>query len=84
MADQESIEARLARIEEHVKSIDLRLSEKVVCCRHVTDEGKCDFFPTVIEHDRKLQQWTGALAAVALLCSFIGAIIGTILSKVLK
>jgi len=84
MIEQESIEARLARIEEHVRSIDVRLATKVVCCRHVTDDGKCDFLPTVIEHDRKINQWTGALAAVALLCSMIGAIIGVILAKVLK
>ena len=84
MTGQESIEERLARIEEHVRNIDLRLTAKVVCCRHVTDEGKCDFLPTVIEHDRKINQWTGALAAVALLCSMIGSVIGVLLAKVLK
>ena len=84
MTGQESIEERLARIEEHVRSIDVRLAEKIVCCRHVTDDGKCDFLPTVIEHDRKINQWTGALAAVALLCSMIGSVIGAILAKVLK
>ena len=83
MTDQEFIE-RLTRIEEHVKNIDARLAEKVVCCRHVTEDGKCDFLPTVIEHDRKINQWTGALAAVAILCSMIGAIIGVIIAKVLK
>ena len=56
MTDQEFIE-RLTRIEEHVRSIDVRLAEKIVCCRHVTEDGKCDFLPTVIDHDRKINQW---------------------------
>lgn len=84
MTEQESIEARLARIEEHVKNIDFRLAEKVICCRHVTEEGKCDFFPLVLDHDRKINQWTGALAAVALLCSLIGSLIGVLFSKIIK
>ena len=84
MPPGESIEERLARIEEHVKNIDARLTEKVVCCRHVTDDGKCDFLPTVIEHDRKINQWTGALAAVAMICSVVGGLIGVLLAKVWK
>lgn len=101
MTDPESIEIRLARIEEHVKSIDTRLAARLACCRHVTQDGECDFFHTVVDHDRqlhqwtpdvtkisehdkKINQWTGALAAVALICSFIGSLIGFLLSKVLK
>ncbi len=84
MPDQESIDARLARIEEHVKNIDMRLAMKVVCCRHVTEEGRCDFYDDFKENERKINQWTGALAAIALICSLIGSVIGVILAKVFK
>lgn len=97
---QESIEARLARIEEHVTNIDERLGHWVQC-RHVTRDGTCDFYSTVIDHDRKINQWTpdiekieehekkinqwtGAMATVALVCSLIGGLIGVIISKVFK
>lgn len=57
MIDQESVITRLARIEEHLVNIDRRLSEKIVCCRHVTSEGRCDFFELVVEHDRTINKW---------------------------
>ena len=83
MAEPKSIEERLATIEEHVRNIDLTLANQVVC-RRVTSEGECEFFETVVDHDRKINQWTGALAAVSLVCAMIGGLIGVLLAKVWK
>jgi hypothetical protein len=79
----ESIEERLATIEEHIRNIDITLANQVIC-RHVTRDGDCDFTETIIDHDRKINQWTGALAAVSLLCAMIGGVIGVMLAKVWK
>ena len=100
MVDQESVETRLARIEEQLKSIHETLKRQVAL-RHVNKDGICDAYATVVEHDRRLNQWapdvekieehdkrinqwTGALVAVAFICSMIGAALGTLLSKVFK
>lgn len=97
MPDQESIESRLARIDEHLRSIDAHLARQVAC-RHVTRNGECDFLNTVIandrhinqwapfvekidEHEKKINQWTGALAMVAFICSLIGGLIGVLMAK---
>ena len=78
-----SIEERLATIEEHTRNIDSNLKLKFVC-RHVTVDGECDFFASVVDHDRKINQWTGALATVALVCALVGSVIGAVIAKVLK
>ena len=100
MLDQESTETKLARMEEHLKSIDETL-KKQVPLRHVNKDGMCDAYMTVEQHglrlaewapdikkinihDTRINQWTGALAAVALICSMIGALIATIIGKVFK
>lgn len=83
MTEQESIESRLGRIEEHLRHIDQHLERQLIC-RHVTVDGDCDFFAKVEENTKKIDQWTGALAAVSLLCAFIGSVIGVVLSKLLK
>jgi predicted nucleic acid-binding Zn-ribbon protein len=100
MAEQESVETRLARIEEQLKSIHDTL-KKQVALRHVNKDGICDAYVTVVEHDRRLSQWapdvekiedhekrinqwTGALLVVACICSMIGTIIGALLAKAFK
>ena len=100
MVEQESVETRLARIEEHIKNISDLLKHQV-SIRHVNKDGICDAYVTVVEHDRRLSQWapdvekieshetrinqwTGALAAVAVLCSMIGAAIGALITKMWK
>ena len=83
MTEQETPETRLARIEEHLKSIDETLKQQVQV-RHVNKDGICDAYGTVVDHDRRINQWTGALAAVALLCSMIGGFIGVIVTRVFR
>ena len=100
MVDQESVETRLARIEEQLKSIHETLKMQIAL-RHVNKDGICDAYVTVVEHDRRLNQWgpdvekiedherrinqwTGALAAIAVICSMIGAAIGALITKVWK
>ena len=80
---EKSIEERLATIEEHIRNIDGNLKLKFTC-RHITIDGECDFFASVVDHDRKINQWTGALATVALVCALIGSVIGAMLSRILK
>ena len=80
MTSQESIEERLARIEERLRSIDAHL-ERQIACRHVTRDGECDFFASVVENDRRINQWSGALGAVAFICSLIGGMLGVMLTK---
>lgn len=84
---EKSIEERLATIEEHIKNIDATLLRQLTC-RHVTADGECDFFEAlhhkVAEHEKTINQWTGAMAAVALICSAIGSVIGYFLSRWMK
>lgn len=99
-ATKEAVEIRLARIEEHVKSINEKLGLWKQC-RHVTSDGECDFLTTVVAHDRKISewgplvkkidehdakinQWTGALAATSAVSAFIGALIATIMARFWK
>jgi hypothetical protein len=83
MTERETIDARLARIEERLKVITSYIERQIVC-RHVTRDGECDFYQIVVDTQRTRNQWTGALAAVAALCSFIGSIIAFIVMKVVR
>lgn len=100
MVEQESVETRLARIEEQLKSIHDTIKRQTTL-RHVDRDGVCDVYAMALEHDRRLSQWapdvekieehdkrinqwTGALVAVAFICSMIGTMIGALLSKVFK
>jgi len=52
----EPVAVQLARIEERLKNIEEKLDLRAQC-RHVTREGDCDFFNTIIAHDRQLSEW---------------------------
>lgn len=80
MTELETDHDRLIRIEGHVAAIKEVLEERPQI-RHINKDGICDAYHTVIDHDRRINQWTGALAAVAVVCSLIGAAIGVVLSK---
>lgn len=77
------MEVKVARIDEHIQHVKERL-DALPICRHLTDEGDCIFVDKLDRHDKTINQWTGALAAVALLCSLIGAVIGAVIAKVMK
>lgn len=79
MTEQEPIETRLARIEEHIKAIHDKLKDRPPI-RHVNHDGVCDAYHTVISHDRRMNQWIGFTAAISLLFSIIGAAIVAALS----
>lgn len=90
----ESVEVQIAQIDGRLKTMQVMLDGRLgsietrlaiwTQCRHITKEGDCDFFSTVVDHDRKINQWTGALAAVSLVCALIGGVIGAVISGVLK
>lgn len=56
MTEQESVEVQLARIDGRLKNIEDKLGFWTQC-RHVTRDGNCDFFDTVVTHDRQLNKW---------------------------
>lgn len=75
---------RLARIEQRLDGIDATLDRRYVCCKHVTNEGTCEFKPIVDAHEKTINHWTGAIAGVALVCSLLGSVIGAIIVKMFK
>jgi hypothetical protein len=83
MTPGESVDTRLARIEEHILNIDDRLKEWVEC-RHVLPTGYCEFLPTVQETERVVNQWRGAIGVIAVVCTLLGTILGYVVMKVLK
>lgn len=83
MNDHETVETRLARIEEQLTVIQRTLSTYVPL-RHMNKDGVCDAWGTVIAHDRKMNQWIGFAAAIAMLCTVLGTVISAIVMKVLR
>lgn len=74
MTDQETDHDRLIRIEAAVETIKEGL-EKHPPIRHINKDGICDAYGTVINHDRRMNQWVGFVAAISVLFSVIGGAI---------
>ena len=68
---EETDHDRLIRIESAVRAIKETL-DKHPPIRHINKDGVCDAYHTVIEHDRRMNQWVGFVAAISLLFSLIG------------
>jgi hypothetical protein len=100
MVEQESVETRLARIEEQLRSIHDTIKRQTTL-RHVNRDGVCDVYAMALEHDRRLsqwapdvekidehekqiRQWTGAMSLASAVSAFIGALIAIIITKVWK
>lgn len=79
MTEQEPDHDRLIRIEECVKVIIAKL-EAHPPIRHVDKDGVCDAYHTVIQHDRRMNQWIGFVAAISLVFSIIGGAIVAFIS----
>lgn len=64
---QESVEVQFAQIDGRLKTMQMMLDGRLSSidarllvwtqCRHITKEGDCDFFSTVVAHDRTLSEW---------------------------
>lgn len=94
MTDSESIVVQLAVIVQRLNSIDEKLQERPilkhvdkdgVCDAYKTvvahDRTLNQWAPDVCkidEHEAKINQWAGALTAVALISSFLGGLIGVL------
>jgi hypothetical protein len=108
---QESVEVQFAQIDGRLETMQAMLDGRLsniearllvwTQCRHITKEGECDFFSTVVEHDRALSrwapdlkkinehekqinQWTGAMSLASAVSAFVGALLAIIATKVWK
>ena len=64
---EESVEVQFAQIDGRLKTMQVMLDGRLsniearllvwTQCRHITKEGDCDFFSTVVSHDRTLSRW---------------------------
>ena len=109
--ERRSSEVQFAQIDGRLKTMQVMLDGRLsniearilawTQCRHITKEGDCDFFSTVVAHDRTLSrwapdlekinehekqinQWTGAMSLASVISAFVGALIAIIVGKVWK